>query len=42
MKFFEPFTFHPPFERMAVVRVPAASEPACDSVSPHAPEALAA
>ena len=33
MKFFEPFTFQPPFDRIAVVRVPEASEPACDSVS---------
>ena len=38
MKFFEPLTFQPPFERTAFVRVPDASEPACDSVSPQAPK----
>jgi hypothetical protein len=37
MKFFEPLTTHPSPRLTAVVRVPEASEPACGSVSPHAP-----
>ena len=38
IKFFEPFTFHPPLLRTAFVRVPAESDPACDSVNPQAPK----
>ncbi len=37
VKVFDPFSTHPPPSRVAVVRMPAASLPDVDSVSPQAP-----